>query len=328
MDIVARLGLLFGLSFVSGINLYATIAVVGLSIKHHLVAGLPPELHVLANDGVIALAIFLYMIEFFMDKVPGLDTLWDALHTFIRPLGGALLGLLLAGHSTPALRVMGFMVGATLASMAHATKAGTRLVVNASPEPVSNIVISLGEDLGVIGLSYLALAHPVLTLFIVLLCVVGIVMLLPLLLRTLRMFFLGIFARLGLLADSRPGSAAIGSPFASVAMPGAQRERLLWSGRAYAVRLPHVAKFVRVEVVMTSAGIRILYRKGFKDRELGLGYASLRGNRLIRGKLFSRWVLTSDQGDWHLYLYRALAETLPIERNQEGRGHAQASVGR
>ena len=143
MELIARLGSLLGLSFISGINLYATVAVAGICSKYHLVQGLPAEFDALAHDGVIAVAVILYLVEFLMDKIPGLDTLWDSIHTFIRPLGGAMLALMQVGEASPALQVIVFMLGASLASVAHFTKAATRLVINASPEPFSNILVSV-----------------------------------------------------------------------------------------------------------------------------------------------------------------------------------------
>ena len=111
MDVIAQLGSLLGLSFISGINLYATVAVTGLCVKFGLVQGLPPEFQVFANDAVLFVALFFYAIEFFMDKIQGLDTLWDSIHTVIRPLGGALIALMQVGEASPAVEVIVFLFG-------------------------------------------------------------------------------------------------------------------------------------------------------------------------------------------------------------------------
>jgi hypothetical protein len=116
MELIAQLGSILGLSFISGINLYATVAVVGICTRFDLIQGLPPEFQVLSNEAVIFVALLLYFVEFFMDKIQGLDTLWDSLHTIIRPLGGAFIALMQVGEASLAVEVIVFMLGASLAS--------------------------------------------------------------------------------------------------------------------------------------------------------------------------------------------------------------------
>ena len=159
-DPITTLSTILGLSFASGINLYATVAVAGFSIRNNLVTGLPPELNVLAEPVVIGVAIMLYIIEFFADKIPGLDTLWDLIHTFIRPLSGAALALGAVGDADPVFKVIAVLIGTAVSSTSHFTKTTTRLIVNTSPEPFSNAAISVAEDVGAISLSYMTLAHP------------------------------------------------------------------------------------------------------------------------------------------------------------------------
>lgn len=159
-DPLTTLSTILGLSFASGINLYATVAVTGFSIRNNLVTGLPSELNILAEPIVIGVAIVLYIIEFFADKIPGLDTLWDLIHTFLRPLSGAALALGAAGDADPVFQVIAVLVGTAVSSTSHFTKTTTRLVVNTSPEPFSNAGISLAEDVGAVSLSYMAIAYP------------------------------------------------------------------------------------------------------------------------------------------------------------------------
>ncbi len=203
MEIIAKLGSLLGLSFVSGINLYATVAVVGLVTKYNLVQGLPPEFQALNNNLIITVAIILYACEFLADKVPGFDTFWDAIHTVIRPFGGALIALMAVGKASPGAEVLAFMIGATMAGTSHLAKSGFRILINTSPEPFSNMVVSVAEDLGVVGLAYLSMAHPIMALVITAILTIIIMVTLPVLWRAVRMLFSGLWYRLkGLLGTS------------------------------------------------------------------------------------------------------------------------------
>ena len=160
------LGRTLGFSFAAGINLYATVAMLGLASRYQWVA-LPPEYAVFDNDWVIAGALLLYVVEFFADKIPWVDSAWDAVHTVVRPLGGALIAVASLGEASPGLQAVVALLGGSVAAGTHFTKAGTRVVANSSPEPVSNWVLSFGEDVFVLGLGYLALQYPVAALTVV-----------------------------------------------------------------------------------------------------------------------------------------------------------------
>ena len=160
------LGRLAAFSFAAGVNLYATLAMLGLAARFAWV-DLQPQFAVFDNPWVIGAALALYAVEFFADKIPYVDTLWDVLHTAIRPLGGALIAVASLGDASPAVQGLAALAGGTLAAGSHLTKAGTRAVVNTSPEPVSNWLVSLAEDGFVIGLGLLALSYPVAALTVV-----------------------------------------------------------------------------------------------------------------------------------------------------------------
>ena len=160
------LGRTLGFSFAAGINLYATVAMLGLASRYQWVA-LPPEYAVFDNDWVIGGALLLYVVEFFADKIPWVDSAWDAVHTVVRPLGGALIAVSSLGDASPGLQAMVALLGGSVAAGTHFTKAGTRVVANSSPEPFSNWVLSVGEDAFVLGLGYLALQYPVAALTVV-----------------------------------------------------------------------------------------------------------------------------------------------------------------
>lgn len=168
MDVLETLSVALGLATLAGINLYLTVFVTGMAVQFGWVV-LPPQLHdllVLGDPWVIAISGLLYFLEFFADKVPWVDSANDALHTFVRPLGGALLAVLALGQADPAVKVIAALLAGGVALTAHAAKAGTRLVANFSPEPISNIGLSLGEDALVLGGLGLLLWHPIIALVI------------------------------------------------------------------------------------------------------------------------------------------------------------------
>jgi hypothetical protein len=171
VDALTTLGRTMGFSFAAGINLYATVAILGLASRFDWVA-LPPQYRVFDNDIVIAAALVLYAIEFVADKIPWLDSVWDAVHTAIRPLGGAFIAVATLGHASPVMQGLAALLGGTLAAGSHFTKAGTRAAANASPEPFSNWILSLSEDVFVVGLGMLALNHPIAAAVVVTICVV------------------------------------------------------------------------------------------------------------------------------------------------------------
>jgi hypothetical protein len=170
MDALSALGRTLGFSFAAGINLYATIAILGLAERYGWVA-LPPQYRVFDNDLVIGAAIVLYIVEFFADKIPWIDTLWDGIHTVIRPVGGALIAVATLGDASPGTQTLVGLLGGALATSTHLSKAGTRAVANASPEPFTNWILSFGEDLFVVGLGALALRYPAAAALVVIACV-------------------------------------------------------------------------------------------------------------------------------------------------------------
>jgi Domain of unknown function (DUF4126) len=165
-DLVNIVGRTLGLSFAAGLNLYATVAILGLA-THFGWVDLPAQYQVFDNKWIIGAAIVLYVVEFIADKIPWVDTIWDAVHTVIRPAGGALIAVASIGHAQPAFQAMAAIAGAALATSTHAAKAGTRVVANASPEPFSNWMLSLAEDGFVVTLGLLALTHPLIAAVVV-----------------------------------------------------------------------------------------------------------------------------------------------------------------
>jgi hypothetical protein len=188
MDLIATLGRTLGFSFAAGVNLYATVAILGLASRYGWVS-LPPQFQAFNSDIVIGAAIVMYLIEFFADKIPYVDTLWDIVHTAIRPLGGALIAVTTLGESSPTMEGLVALAGGVVAAGSHLTKTSTRAAANASPEPFSNWILSLGEDLFVVGLGYLALQYPVAAFAIAAVLLVLIAVFFAVILRTVRRWF-------------------------------------------------------------------------------------------------------------------------------------------
>jgi len=160
-------------SLLAGWRLYLVTLAVGLAMKFGWIA-LPQQLHsldVLANNWIIGIAAVGTLAEFFADKIAWVDSLWDAIHSVVRPIGGALLSMAIIDGSDPAWQVGSFLLGGGAALLAHAGKAGARALVNASPEPFSNVVLSTGEDIATAGLLGLAIANPIAAALIALILV-------------------------------------------------------------------------------------------------------------------------------------------------------------
>ena len=188
MELVTALGRTIPFAFASGLNLYATVAVLGLSSRYGLV-DLPEQFRAFDSPVVIGAALALYLIEFVADKIPWLDSLWDTVHTVIRPVGGAVVAVTALGSPSPGMDALAAILGGGVALTTHLTKAGTRAAVNTSPEPFSNWALSLGEDVLAVGLAYVALEHPLLALGVSLVLLVAIAASAALLVKALRRRF-------------------------------------------------------------------------------------------------------------------------------------------
>ena len=158
-NVLQYISLNLGLSWASGINLYAAILVMGVSHNAGFVE-LPPGIDYLSNPLVLLVAGAMYVVEFFADKIPVVDTAWDAMHTFIRIPAAAFMAYGAAEAMGPEMQVVLALIGGGFGTLSHATKAGSRVVINASPEPFSNIGVSTLEDVAVFGGLWLAVAHP------------------------------------------------------------------------------------------------------------------------------------------------------------------------
>lgn len=187
--LMATLALTMGASWASGINLYAVLLVLGLGSATGNVT-LPDELAVLSNPWVIGAAAIMYLVEFFADKIPGFDSVWDAIHTFVRIPAGALLAAGAIGDVSTGMEIAAGILGGGAAATSHAAKAGTRMMINTSPEPVSNWTASFSEDLLVLGGLWAALNHPLIFLGLFIVFIGLAIWLLPKLWRLIRSLLL------------------------------------------------------------------------------------------------------------------------------------------
>ncbi|MEM8843946.1 MAG: DUF4126 domain-containing protein [Pseudomonadota bacterium] len=195
-SLVQTIALTMGIGWACGINLYGTLLALGIMSNTGYVE-LPPDLQVVGDPLVIAAAGFMYLVEFFADKIPGVDTGWDTLHTMVRIPAGAILAAGVVGDVNTAAQVAAGIVGGGLAAGTHFTKAGTRVIINTSPEPFSNWGASIGEDIAVFAGLWTALNYPILFLVLLALFIILMIWLLPKLFRAIKKvirFFINLFA--------------------------------------------------------------------------------------------------------------------------------------
>ena len=209
-SLIQTIALTMGVGWACGINLYGTLLALGIMSNTGYI-DLPPDLQVVGDPLVIIAAGFMYLVEFFADKVPGIDTGWDTLHTMVRIPAGAILAAGAVGDVSTTAEVAAAIVGGSLAAGTHFTKAGTRVIINTSPEPFSNWGASIGEDIAVFAGLWAALNYPVVFLVLLGLFIILMIWLLPKLLRAIKKvirFFINLFAGKKENQPSSPSSPA------------------------------------------------------------------------------------------------------------------------
>ena len=183
-------GLIVGTSFAAGLNVYATVATLGLLARFNVFA-LPPSLHAVENWWIIGICLFLFAVEFFADKIPAFDLVWNALHTFVRVPVAALLAYHASASMPPHIQVLAAVLGGTIAFAAHGGKTAARAAVTPSPEPFSNAALSMGEDVAAVGLTWFATTHPYVTGVIVAILLLLIILSVRFVYRALKKLFVG-----------------------------------------------------------------------------------------------------------------------------------------
>ena len=203
MEQLNLLGVALGLATLAGINLYLTVFVTGLAVNQHWITLAPQyqSLEVLGHPAIVIVAGVFYFLEFFADKIPWVDSAWDAVHTIIRPIGGAFLAIRVLGNSSPTFDVLVVLAAGSTSLMAHTAKASSRLVANTSPEPFSNIGLSVVEDVAVFGGLALIYYNPLLALGLFVIALAAFLFFAPKILRAMKAKIWLVFKKLNLPAD-------------------------------------------------------------------------------------------------------------------------------
>lgn len=206
MQILEQLGLVLGLASLAGVNLYLTVFLTGLLVRFdamHLAAKYQ-SIEVLGHDWVLIVAGVLCAIEFVADKVPWVDSLWDSIHTLIRPIGGTVLAMQALGEMPPHVEVVAALLAGGAALTTHSAKAGTRLLANHSPEPASNIALSITEDIIVVAGTLIMLMKPIIALCVFTAVLIVLWLLLPRMFRVIRRSFEVIRSKWRMLVSRKP----------------------------------------------------------------------------------------------------------------------------
>ena len=261
---MSTLASILGLSFVSGINLYLGVLVTGLAQRLGLVTGLPPELQLLAHTPVLIAAGLCFLLESFADKVPFITPLWDFVHTFIRPVGGALLALGAAGRLSPEAQVFATLAGGAIALGVHGTKMGVRLAAHVVPDPGTHATLSVAEDTGVVLLLALVWRHPNLALAVIGALLLIMVLLLPRLLRTLDFMFSAMAGRI--LSWYSAGGPATLAPWAEEAILGLDPDGSGLVLPTYAWSVKGAPKLMRGYLLHSHSEWHFICRRWFRTR--------------------------------------------------------------
>jgi len=273
MDILQQLAVALGLSTLAGINLYLTVFVTGLAINQQWISLAPQyeSLAILGHPAILILAGVLYFCEFFADKVPWFDSAWDAVHTAIRPIGAALVSIQVLGEASPLMDVVAGLLGGSVALTTHTAKSATRLLVNTSPEPVSNVIVSVSEDVAVVGGLSLLYLHPAIGVSVCLAFVLLTLWLFPKFWRSTNVTLHLLFRKIGM------GTEDKGVPLAKLRLPARYEshfapmnphlEELRWCAPVITRRGPGLPRNLRGYLVATHADsdqLFFLARTGFK----------------------------------------------------------------
>lgn len=308
MASLSSLASILGLSVVSGVNLYLAVLAVGLAHRLQWITGLPAGLHVLGHPVVLGVAGLLFLLEVFADKIPFVTLVWDAVHTFVRPLGGFLLALGAAADLHPMLQTLAGLAGGSIALGTHGTKMGVRILAHSAPEPGTHSLISILEDLGVLGLLALVYAHPAIALPILGGLLLAVALTLPLALRVVRFLLAGLLGRLqAWFTAGGPPPVPAWADLALLERDPQDRPLVL---RAFARRMKGVPRLKAGCLAWTRTGWCFLYRRRFRTRILLMDPSQDAPLRVTRGLLWDTLVFLRDGRAQILYLPKDVAGVL------------------
>lgn len=307
------LAAILGLSTVSGINLYLTVLLVGAGQRYGWIHGLPPELGILSHPVVLGVATVLFFMEFLADKVPFITPIWDGLHTFIRPLGGALLALGAAGELHPVAKVLALLAGGTIALGTHGSKMGVRLLAHTAPEPASHSVLSVAEDVGVAALLALAYSHPAIALPVIGAVLVATALLLPLLLRALAFVLTGCRGALrSLVGRGSREEIPLWAELKALELAPTRPTEIL---PCFARQVKGLPRFHGAFLVQAGGGWHLVYRRWFHTRSLSFDPAPGPA-RTFPGLLWDTAVFLADGKPQVLLAGRDWRHAFPVEVGQ------------
>jgi hypothetical protein len=297
MEVLTLLGSTMGLGLVSGLNLYATVLTVGLGIRIGLIT-LNPEmssLAVLSSPYILVVAGILFVVEFLADKIQWVDSVWDTVHTFIRPLGAALVGASAIGVvNAEAAVIAALCAGVSLS--AHSTKAGTRLLANHSPEPFSNIGLSLVEDVLAVAGTFVALQYPLVMLAVVAAFLIAFVWFAPKAFRLVRVEYHATWALLKRLASKIAGGHRAGS---EVSMPFEIRSV---AGKGVK-RLRHSIGQLQIN----DDCVIFITKRGFRQREHRIDRDTIEDIQFKKRLLLDRLTITTNGKQQQFYFFKHIA---------------------
>ena len=348
METLSVIGSTLGLGFLAGIRLYATVFLLGLAIRlgwFHPGAG-GAELAVLAHPAVLIASGLACLVEFAADKIPWLDSLWDSFHTFIRPIGAAILAAAAFGHFDPAVKAVLIVICGGIALASNSSKAATRLAVNHSPEPFSNIGLSLFEDALIPAGMWVSLKHPEVALGLVAVFLFLFLWLAPKIFRAVRLQLTALGALLGSWFGSEVDDVGAESEFAFSGLSTGTHDALHGLARAArpipekharrvqkALKLDAPAKGVRAAatkkirglvnsvgyLVVTDDGLAFVTRRWFANRVHRMPFSEMDASRWKRGLLLNRFAVETAKGDREFYVFKDvnLQEAPATSRAQE-----------
>ena len=307
------LAAILGLSTVSGINLYLTVLLVGAGQRYGWIHGLPPDLAILSHPVVLGVAAALFLLEFLADKVPFITPIWDGLHTFIRPVGGALLALGAAGELHPVAKVLAMLAGGTIALGTHGSKMGVRLLAHTAPEPASHSLLSVAEDVGVAALLALAYSHPAIALPVLGAVLVATALLLPLLLRALAFVLTGFRGALrSLVGRGTRDEVPLWAELKALELASTRPTEVL---PCFARRVKGLPRFHGAYLAQVGGGWHLVYRRWFRTRSLS--FDAVPGpTHILPGLLWDTAIFMRDGKPQVLLVGRDWRHALPAEPGQ------------
>jgi hypothetical protein len=346
METIQLLGSTLGLAFVAGFRLYATVLAIGLSIRFGLYHPSPAmeHLRILASVPVLVTAGVAFVLEFVSDKIPWLDTAWDSFHTFIRPIGAALLGVAAFGSMDPALKVAVVLLCGGVALSSHSSKAAARVAVNHSPEPFSNIALSLAEDIAAPVGTWLAVSHPLVTLTLVAMFAAAFLWLSPKIFRIVRLQLVALRAFLSgpVRVTSRPADPAAGSSSSNAttwdpatagviernagplpeSLGRSVAERLKLAQPPAGLRSAAAADVPGLKhsigyLMLTDNDLMFVTRRGFRTRLHRIASGEIRSTELKRGLLMHRMIVRTASGENSFYVFRDADLAIPEARSRQ-----------